>query len=89
MSPSGFTMNVVRVNITVSPVLKTRIVTPGGLIRAFASMFLEEPHRATKSYRRILDRAGKDLFGANDKLDPYYVAALAMYRLEYLFETSF
>lgn len=68
---------------------KTRIVTPGSLIRAFASMFLEEPHRATKSYRRILDRAGKDLFGANDKLDPYYVAALAMYRLEYLFRNQF
>lgn len=74
---------------SVAGIEKTRIVTPGSLIRAFASMFLEEPHRATKSYRRILDRVGKDLFGANDKLDPYYVAALAMYRLEYLFRNQF
>ena len=67
---------------------KTRIVTPGGLIRAFASMFLEEPHRATRSYRRILDRVGIDLFASGDRLDPYYVAALAAYRLEYLFRNQ-
>ncbi|SFP69898.1 AIPR protein [Variovorax sp. PDC80] len=67
---------------------KTRIVTPGGLIRAYASMFLEEPHRATRSYRRILDRVGVDLFAAGDKLEPYYLAALAAYRLEYLFRNQ-
>lgn len=67
---------------------KTRIVTPGSLIRAFASMFLEEPHRATRSYRRILDRVGTDLFAVGDKLEPYYVAALASYRLEYLFRNQ-
>jgi hypothetical protein len=67
---------------------KTRIVTPGGLIRAFASMFLEEPHRATRSYRRLLDRVGVDLFAVNHRLDPYYLAALASYRLEYLFRNG-
>lgn len=72
----------------VAGIEKTRIVTPGGLIRAFASMFLEEPHRATRSYRRLLDRVGKDLFAENHKLDPYYLAALASYRLEYLFRNQ-
>lgn len=67
---------------------KTRIITPGNLIRAFASMFLNEPHRATRSYRRILDRVGSDLFASVDKLEPYYVAALATYRLEYLFRNQ-
>lgn len=67
---------------------KTRIVTPGNLIRAFASMFLEEPHRATRSYRRILDRVGMDLFVSGHKLEPYYLAALASYRLEYLFRNQ-
>ena len=67
---------------------KTRIITPGGLIRAFASMFLEEPHRATRSYRRILDRVGLDLFAVGHKLEPYYLAALASYRLEYLFRNQ-
>ena len=67
---------------------KTRIVTPGNLIRSFASMFLEEPHRATRSYRRILDRVGTDLFAPGDKLEPYYISALASYRLEYLFRNQ-
>ena len=51
-------------------------------------MFLEEPHRATRSYRRILDRVGLDLFAVGDKLEPYYLAALASYRLEYLFRNQ-
>lgn len=67
---------------------KTRIVTPGNLIRAYASMFLEEPHRATRSYRRILDRVGIDIFAQSHKLEPYYLAALAAYRLEYLFRNQ-
>lgn len=33
---------------------KTRIVTPANLIRAFASMFLEEPHRTTRTFSRLL-----------------------------------
>jgi hypothetical protein len=68
---------------------KTRIITPGNLIRAFAAMFLEEPHRATRSYRRILERVGSDIFAQPHKLEPYYVAALASYRLEYLFRNQF
>jgi hypothetical protein len=67
---------------------KTRVVTPGALIRSFAAMFLEEPHRATRSYKRILDRTGADLFALNHKLEPYYLAALAAYRLEYLFRNQ-
>src|SRR5262249_47218369 len=31
---------------------KTRIVTPSNLIRAFAAMFIGEPHRTTRSYAR-------------------------------------
>ncbi|MBB6083831.1 AIPR family protein [Castellaniella defragrans] len=73
---------------SVGGIEKTRVITPGGLIRAFASMFLQEPHRATRSYRRILDRVGSDLFVPTDKLEPYYVAALASYRLEYLFRNQ-
>ena len=67
---------------------KTRIVTPRNLIRSFASMFLEEPHRTTRSYRAILERVGTKIFAADDRLEPYYVAALALYRLEYLFRNQ-
>ena len=73
---------------TVAGIEKTRIVTPGSLIRSFASMFLEEPHRTTRSYRRILERVGTNIFAPADRLEPYYVAALALYRLEYLFRNQ-
>lgn len=67
---------------------KTRIVTPGNLIRAFAAMILAEPHRTTKNYAALLDRVGKEIFGVDHRLEPYYVAALALYRLEYFFRNQ-
>jgi len=67
---------------------KTRIVTPGNLIRAFAATYLQEPHATTRNYRRLTDQIGKDIFGAEHKLDPYYVAAFALYKLEYLFRNQ-
>ena len=67
---------------------KTRVVTPSNLIRAFASMFLEEPHRTTRSYRALLERVGTAIFAPNDRMEPYYAAAFALYRLEYLFRNQ-
>jgi hypothetical protein len=64
---------------------KTRVITPGSLIRSFASVFLEEPHRATRSYRTLLEGVGKTFFAADHRLEPYYVAAFTLYRLEFLF----
>lgn len=67
---------------------KTRIFTPPNLIRAYASMFIAEPHRTTRNFRSLLDRVGKTIFGADHRLDPYYVAAFAHYRLEFLFRNQ-
>lgn len=67
---------------------KTRIVTPANLIRAYASIFLEEPHRTTRTYRVLLANVGKEIFGAGHVLAPYYAAASALYRLEYLFRNG-
>lgn len=67
---------------------KTRIVTPPNLIRAYASMILAEPHRTTRTYRALLDKVGTEIFGANHRLEPYYAAASALYRLEYLFRSG-
>ncbi len=67
---------------------KTRIITPSSLIRAYAAIFLEEPHRTTRSYTRLLDRIGTSIFGPGDLLEPYYYAASALYRLEFLFRNS-
>jgi hypothetical protein len=64
---------------------RTRIVTPPNLIRAYASIFLQEPHRTTRTYRALVDQLGNTIFGSEHRLEPYYYAASALYRLEYLF----
>ncbi|MFZ0519259.1 MAG: AIPR family protein [Acidobacteriaceae bacterium] len=73
---------------SVTGIEKTRIVTPANLIRAYAAMLLGEPHRTTKNYASLLDQVGKNIFGKDHKLDPYYLAALALYRLEYFFRNQ-
>jgi hypothetical protein len=67
---------------------KTRIVTLPNLIRAYAAMFLEEPHRTTRNYGSLVERIGTDIFAADHQLEPYYLAALAAYRLEFLFRNQ-
>jgi hypothetical protein len=51
-------------------------------------MFLDEPHSTTRSYARLRERVGTDIFGPTHKLDPYYVAAFSSYRLEFLFRNQ-
>ena len=48
-------------------------------------MFLNEPHSVTRRYKALLARIGKDIYGRGHKLDPYYVSAFALYKLEYQF----
>jgi hypothetical protein len=67
---------------------KTRIVTPGNLIRAFAATFLAEPHSTTRSYGALQDKVGKEIFADGHRLEPYYVAAYTLYKLEYLFRNQ-
>lgn len=72
----------------VAGVEKVRIITVQQQIRAFSSMFLNEPHRATRSYASLLKRIGSGIFSAEHKLEPYYTSALAHYRLEYFFRSN-
>jgi len=58
---------------------------PGGLT---ASMLPGEPHRTTKNYSALLDQVGKNIFGNDHRLEPYYLAAIALYRLEYFFRNQ-
>jgi hypothetical protein len=73
---------------SVQGIEKTRIVTPGNLIRAYAAMFLAEPHRTTRTYRALLANVGREIFGPGHQLEPYYAAAYALYRLEFLFRNQ-
>ncbi len=67
---------------------KTRIVTPPNLIRSYAAMYLSEPHRTTRNFGALVERVGKDIFVDAHKLELYYAAAFALYKLEYLFRTQ-
>lgn len=67
---------------------RTRIVTATNMIQAVGSMFLEEPHGATRNYKQLANRVSKELFVKGNKMEPFYLAAFALYRLEYLFRSG-
>ncbi len=64
------------------PIEKSRIVSPQNAVKAFAAMFLEEPHTSTKNYKSLRSRVGTAIFCKDHRLEPYYVAAYAAYKLE-------
>ncbi|RYE19238.1 MAG: AIPR protein, partial [Sphingobacteriaceae bacterium] len=61
---------------------KVRIVTRSVQIKAFASMFLDEPHRAGRYYGDLLKLVPERIFSDNHQLLPYYTSAYAQYKLE-------
>jgi hypothetical protein len=63
---------------------KVRIVTRGLQIRAFASVFLDEPHRAGRYFATLLKEVGGRIFADDHRLEMYYASAYAQYRLEFL-----
>lgn len=67
---------------------KTRIITQPNVIKAFAAMFLNEAHRTTRNYSALKAKVGRDIFGQGHRMEPYYVAAFALYKLEYLFRNG-
>jgi hypothetical protein len=67
---------------------KTRIVTPSSLIKAFAAMFLDEPHRTTRNYAALKAKVGTEIFAKGHRMEPYYLAAWALYKLEFFFRTG-
>jgi hypothetical protein len=67
---------------------KTRIVTVANLIKAYAAMFLAEPHRTTRSYSSLKAAVGHQIFVKGHREESYYTAALALYKLEYLFRNG-
>lgn len=67
---------------------KVRIISPTNLIRSFSAMYLAVPHRTLRSYKSILSAVGKEIFVEGHKLELYYAAALAFYKMEYLFRNG-
>jgi hypothetical protein len=69
----------------VSNIEKVRVVTKDGLLKNFASVFLEEPNQVGRYYKDLIPRIGKDIFSAQHEVFPYYTAAFFAFRLEWLF----
>lgn len=72
----------------VNSVQRSKIVTRAQLVKAFASTFLDEPHRATRYYTTLYRQLGERMFANDHKLEIYYASAVAQYRLEYLLRTG-
>ncbi len=66
----------------------TRIVTHRNLVRAVGAVFMEVPHQTTRSYKSLKDSIGREIFAKWQRFEPYYVSALAAYKLEVNFRTQ-
>lgn len=66
-----------------SSIDRARIVTPISLMKAYASIVLQEPHKTTRDFQSVLDQAGTSIFGEKHKLELYYMTALAQYWIEH------
>ena len=67
---------------------KVRIVDKTLQVRAFAAMFLDDPHRAVRYYSELRNQVGTKIFNESHQLEPYYVSAYAYYKLEFLFRNN-
>jgi AIPR protein len=65
---------------------KIRIITHQNLVRAVGAMFLGLPQITTRRFSQLSAMVGTRMFCDTDKQEPYFVAALALYRLERLFK---
>lgn len=69
-------------------VTRTRIVTISEQIRAVATIFLDQPHVASRYPKTLYDEVGTVIFDDSHFLAPYVASAYASYRLETAFRTS-
>ena len=67
---------------------RVRIISRQQLVRSFASMYLDEPHRATGYVPQLMGQLGDQLFNEEHRLEPYYAAAYAHYRLEFFWRNG-
>jgi hypothetical protein len=73
---------------SVGGIEKVRIIGKTLQVRAFAAMFLDDPHRAARYYSDLRAQVGTKIFHDSHKLEPYYVSAYASYKLEFLFRNN-
>ncbi len=67
---------------------RTRIFKPSDLMKAAAAMFFHQPHRAARDHRGIRNEFADRIFTEGHNVELYYVAALALYKFEFLVRTA-
>ena len=69
-------------------IVKTKIITIPYQIKAFSSMFLENPHLVTSYFGSIVKKLNNQesiIFNEDHSYAPYYLSGLAFYKLESYF----
>jgi hypothetical protein len=66
------------------PIEKARVVTPIGLVKSYASAFLDEPHKTARDFGSVLRKVPAEIFSSKHKYDAYYLAALMYYWVDQL-----
>jgi len=72
-------------------VVKRKIITISTQIKSFSAMFNKNPHMVSSFFGRLVKNLGKPgshIFEANHQYAPYYVAGLAFYKLDSLFNSG-
>ena len=72
-------------------VIKRKIVTIANQIKSFSSMFSKNPNLVTTylgTLVKTMGNPGSKLFEADHQFSPYYMAGLAFYRLDSLFNSG-
>jgi hypothetical protein len=64
------------------PIERTRVISATNTIRAYAAMFLDEPHRTIRNYAAIWQKVSSSIFVKGHKMDAYHVAAFAYFKLD-------
>ncbi|MBN4866606.1 MULTISPECIES: AIPR family protein [Providencia] len=67
---------------------RTRIFKPSDLMKAAAAMFFHQPHRAARDHRGIRNEFANRIFTEGHNVELYYVAALALYKFDFLVRTA-
>jgi AIPR protein len=69
-------------------VTRNKVISRSQLVKSFASVFLNEPHRASRYYSTLYRQVGDLMFSDDHALETYYVSAVSLYRLESFFRTQ-
>lgn len=63
---------------------RTRIVKPTELLKVIVAMYLFEPHRAARDFRRIMVEYNDLIFLEDHDVEPCHLAAYANYKFDFL-----